>query len=198
MKSMIYNRNAVKIFLFLLIILGSQNSLAQDNLSPTTIKSLNKVKLTFLGIGLERERKIGKLSSIYAGVSMDAVFPFEADYRPNRSDALSLGSFIAFTPIIYSGFRKYYNLVDRSKDNRKTKNNSAEYFGFEIDAIAPIDSEEGEFKTSWTMSFAPQWGLQRNISKNTNLEFTLGPALKTNFDKTKIFPFGRFGLSFLL
>lgn len=189
------------LILFSSFILNSYQLKAQNNVeinNPTTIQSLSKSRLTFLGFGLEREQKITKLSTIYLGISIDAVFPFEAHYKPNRSDVLSLNSFIGFSPIIYTGFRKYYNLIQRAKNKRKTMNNSAEYFGVEVDAIAPINSEKGEYKTLWTMSFAPQWGIQRSLLEKVNFEFTLGPAIKTNFETTKLFPFGRLGLSFLL
>jgi hypothetical protein len=183
------------IILFLSIILGNYELKAQND--PTTVQSLSKIRITLVGFGLEREQKITKQSTLYLGISIDAVFPFEPDYKPNRSDALSLNSFIGLPPVIYTGFRKYYNLIQRAKNKRKTTNNSAEYFGLEVDAITPINSEEGEYKTLWTMSFSPQWGIQRSLSEKVNFEFTLGPAIKTNFETTKLLPFGRLGLSFL-
>ena len=199
---MIILKNYSRVIWIIVLILNTHTLvIAQDSVklaNITTISSLTKIKLTFLGIGLEREQKIGRLTTAYAGLSMDVVFPFEPKYKPNRSDALSLWSFVGITPIMYSGIRRYYNLQKRAKNNRNTMNNSSEYFGIEINALSPITSTEGEYNTLWTFSFAPNWGIQRSLSKRVSIDLTLGPALKTNLDVTKLFPFFRMGYSFLL
>ncbi len=194
------SKDTIVIFTIALLFLICPILKAQEDNKPVEIKSLTKIKLTFFGAGIEREQKISPLNSVYAGASYQAIFLFEPVYLGNgrAPDIPSFDSLLGLTPVFYTGFRKYTDLNERKSKNKKTRNNSGNYFGMELDAFASIKSNNGKYKTSFAMSFAPQWGMQRSLTPKANFEFALGPAIKTNFEAAKLLLFGRLGFSFLL
>lgn len=172
---------------------------AQDSASFIEIKSLTKIKLTFIGVAVEREQKVSPLTSIYIGASLNSVFLFDPVYVGSRGpDILDLEALLGIGPVFYAGFRKYSNLNERKNTNKKTVNNSANYLGLEISGITPMESPNAKYKTTFTMSLAPHWGMQRSLAKKVNFECAFGPSIKTNFETTGISIFGKIGLSFLL
>ena len=189
-----YNGKWALIALSLLVNLSLK---AQDDIKPVEIKSLTKARLTFFGVGLEREQKINPILSIYLGASIATVYLFEPVYLRGRApDVFNLPSVLGYSPVFYTGIRKYYNLNQRQKDKKKTINNSANYTGLQIGAIPPI--EINHYETSFNVSLVPHWGMQRSLGKKTNFEFALGPAIRTNFDVLRVVPFSKIGFSVLL
>ncbi len=189
-----YNGKCALIALSLLV---NFNLKAQDNIEPVEIRSLTKIRFTFFGVGLEREQKIGPILSIYLGASISTVYLFEPTYLKGRApDVFNLQSVLGYSPVFYTGIRKYYDLNERQKDKKKTLNNSANYIGLQIGAIPSI--EINHYKTSFNMSLVPHWGMQRSLGKKANFEFALGPAIRTNFDVLRVVPFSKIGFSVLL
>lgn len=189
----------IDIFIIAFLLLSSASLKAQDVNDSVEIKSLTKFRLTLFGVGLEREQKIGPLKSIYVGASFSTIFPFESHYlRGGRApDILILNNALAVTPVFYTGFRSY-NFSKRKEKNKKTLNNSGNYVGLHLSVIPPAKSPNGDYKTFLAMSLAPHCGIQRSLSKKSNFEFAFGLAVKTDFEVTRLVPFSKTGLSFLL
>ncbi len=194
------SKAAIIILSTILLVLASLIVNAQDHTKPDEIKSLTKVRLTFFGVGLEHERKISAVKSIYVGASFSTIFPFEDQYLLNgrEPDIPTFDNVLAISPVFYTGFRKYYNITERKVNGKKTINNSANYTGFKLDAILPTTSINRKYRNPFAMSVAAHWGIQRSLSEKVNFELALGPALKTDFTVIRVVPFSKVGFSFLL
>ncbi len=181
-----------------LLLLVNHELKAQDETKHAEIKSLTKIRLTLFGAGFEREQKIGPLKSVYFGGSISSIYLFEPKYLGNgrAPDAANFAALLGVAPVFYTGFRKYFNLTEREKNNKKTINNSADYLGLHLSVTAPY--HQNKYKTKFAVSLAPQWGMQRSLSKKVNFEFAFGPAVKTDFEATRIVPFSKLGFTFLL
>lgn len=188
---------ALRLVTFILLISVSPKLFAQENDRPVSVKSLNKVKLYFVGLGLEREQKISRLSTIYIGASVESVVPFFPHQPSGASDVLRLDYAMNFSPVFQLGYKYYYNLNRREKLGKTTKNNHSSFVGLEYNLINPILINI-RYTTKHVSSFSPVWGFQKSISKNTNLELSAGPSIQTDFSKSRISGFAKFGFSFLL
>jgi hypothetical protein len=187
------------LFTILICIVCFNLANAQDTTSTnskTKVVSLNKIKLYALGFGFEREQAITKLKTIYFGASIESVVPFFPK-NLGESDVLKFEYSINVAPIFTAGFRNYYNLKRREKLSKAIENNSASFIGLEYNLITPI-LLNNRYTTRYVNSLSPIWGFQKSISKNSNLEFSAGPSLQTDFNNTRISGFARFGVNFLL
>lgn len=193
-------KNSALIFTIALSFLICPILKAQYAAKPEDINSLTKIRLTFFGAGLEREQRIKSSTTIHIGASISSIYLFEPKYLPGgrAPDIPTLEAAIGYSPIFYVGLRTYYNLSERKKASKRTLNNSANYFGFKIDAIPSYISISNKYKTLFAMSVAPHWGMQRSLGKRANFELSLGPALKTNFEVVRVVPFSKLGFSFIL
>ncbi len=193
-------KNVALIFTIALSFFICPKLRAQDAAKPEEIKSLTKIRLTLFGAGIEREQKIKSSTTINFGASISSIYLFEPEYLPGgrAPDIPTFEASIGYSPIFYVGLRTYYNLSERKKAGKKTLNNSANYFGFKLDAIPSYVSSSNGYKTRFAMSLAPHWGIQRSLGKRTNIELSLGPAFKTNFEVVRVVPFSKIGFSFLL
>lgn len=191
-----------KPFLFLLIffILSITNFVkAQDTTSTkqtAKVVSLNKIKAYLVGVGIEREQKITKLSVVYFGASIESIVPFFPE-NPSGSDALRFEYSINIAPVMVIGIKKYYNLKRRENLGKTTLNNSSSFAGLEYNLVTPMLINK-RYKTKYVNSISPIWGFQKSVNSVTNLEFTIGPSLQTDFNNTRISGFARFGLNFSL
>lgn len=193
-------KNALQIFyLTLICTFFSAKISAQDsiNTSSITVRSLNKFKLYLIGIGVEREQKITKSSTVYFGLAVESVVPFFPQSPPNASDILRISHAINLAPVYYVGFKKYYNLQERAETAKTIANNSGSFFGFEYDLIAPI-LINNLYTTRYVSSFSPIWGFQRNTLKHTNIEFMIGPSYQTDYNRHRISLLAKIGFNYLL
>lgn len=188
---------ATKLICIILLIFVSPKLIAQENNKLIEVKSLNKVKLYFFGLALEREQKISRLSTIYIGASVESVVPF-LPYQPSgASDVLRLDWSMNFSPVFQLGYKYYYNLDRREKLGKTTKNNSSSFAGLEYNLINPILINH-RYTTEYISSFSPIWGFQKSISKNTNIELSAGPSIQTDFSNARVSGFAKFGFTFLI
>lgn len=173
-------------------------TIAQEkaNESPT-VTSLNKFKLYLLGIGLEREQKISKQSSLYFSAAIESVVPFYPEQPSNDSDVIRIDYAINFAPVLGLGFRNYFNLSKKENLKKKTTTNSARYLGIEYNLIAPILINQ-RYTTNYIHSISPLWGFEKNTLKNTNIELAIGPSFQTDFDRSRFSILARIGFSYLL
>lgn len=183
---------------FLIISIIALKATAQDSLKTSAeVKSLTKYKLYLLGTGFEREQRISHSSSLYFGVALESVVPFRPKQPENASDILRIDHAINVAPVLFVGFKNYYNLAKRAELQKVTQNNSANYFGFEYNLIAPI-LINNRYTTNYVHSISPVWGFQKNTAKNINLELAIGPSFQTDFNKYRVSLLLRLGLSYLI
>lgn len=192
------SKNAIKIlslFLFSFVVLSKAN--AQDSIKvvqTSDVKSLNKIRLTLLGVTYEREQKIGKLTSIYfAGGGAASI---EINSYKNATSSQINTHFNIFTTV-NTGFRYYYNFEQRNKKGKKTINNAANYYGLDLAAyFAPLLNNA--YFGNGEIGITPHWGFQRNVGKKVNFELMLGPTVRLGTADTYFGVDGRIGFSFLL
>ncbi|TCD10190.1 hypothetical protein EZ449_10205 [Pedobacter frigidisoli] len=189
------SKNAIT--LLLVCIMGLGNAQAQESKmadQATEVKSLNKIRLTLLGVTYEREQKIGKLSSVYVAGGAAASFAVQSYSYGSTSKT---DTYFNIFPTINAGFRRYYNFEQRNKKGKKTANNAANYYGLDVSAyFAPL--LDNEYFGNGEIGITPQWGFQRNIGKKVNFELMLGPTVRLGDGDPYFGVDGRIGFSFLL
>lgn len=206
MKTPRKTRNIVA--LALLSIATTSCFAQQDNLKkdqPAEVKSLNKLRLTLLGAGYEREQKVGKTTTFYAGASIEAVFiygfegttniTYNGSGPVNYTYTLEDKSETKFYPAINAGLRHYYNIDRRIKKGKSVLNNAASYFGFDVMGILPTNDGD----VNYQINLGPTWGFQTNVGKKVNFELSLSPGIAINNYRTSFYGIGgKIGFSFLL
>ncbi|MEH3111774.1 hypothetical protein [Pedobacter terrae] len=195
------SKNAIKTLSVLLISLAFfGKATAQDSTKleqPTEVKSLNKIRLNLLGVGYEREQKVGKTTSVYFGAGAEGAFIYQTEITMDNNYNFNTNRETVFKvyPSLNVGFRHYYNFDRRIKKGKKTLNNSAGYVGLDVLAIIPTQSN-----TSYgsQINILPQWGFQTYVGRKVNFELSLGPLASINKTTTYYGIGGRIGFSFLL
>ncbi|MBC7419063.1 MAG: hypothetical protein H7325_13035 [Pedobacter sp.] len=170
-----------------------------DSKNAGSVESVNKAKIYFVGFGLEREQKISNQSTLYIGAAIEGVVPFLPSRRNKNTDILRIDYGINIAPTIDAGYKNYYNLHRRNNLGKVIKNNSASFVGFEYSLINPI-LFNNNYTTKFVNSFSPVWGFQRKVSSNkvnANLELIIGPSFQTDFRRTRVSGFLRFGYSLI-
>lgn len=172
---------------------------------PTEVKSLNKIRLNIIGLGYEREQKIGKTTTFYIGAGAEGSFIYHYEFRTNvtynangtvnytyTSDSDS--DFKIF-PSINTGIRHYYNFERRAKKGKSTRNNAAGYVALDIAGFLPVNHETVDYQ----INLGPMWGFQTNVGKKVNFELCIGPGFAiTNREAAFYGIGGKIGFSFLL
>jgi len=195
------SKNVIKTLSVLLIFLAIfGKAKAQDSIKveqPTEVKSLNKIRLTLLGLSYEREQKVGKTTSVYFGAGAVGAFLYQTELSMDNNYNLSAHTETSFKvyPALNTGFRHYYNFNRRIKKGKRTINNSAGYVGLDVLAIIPTQSNT---LYGSQINIMPQWGFQTYVGKKINFELSLGPLAAINKADTYYGIGGRVGFSFLL
>ncbi|MBB6236104.1 hypothetical protein HDC90_000710 [Pedobacter sp. AK013] len=195
------SKNAIKtlsILFICLAILGKAK--AQDSTKveqPNEVKSLNKIRLTLLGLSYEREQKVGKTTSVYFGAGAEGAFIYQTEITIDNNYNFSAHTETNFKvyPALNAGFRHYYNFNRRIKKGKKTLNNSAGYVGLDVLAIIPTQSNT---LYGSQINIMPQWGFQTYAGRKVNFELALGPLAAINKIDTYFGIGGKIGFSFLL
>ncbi|KQM72724.1 hypothetical protein ASE74_21825 [Pedobacter sp. Leaf216] len=192
------SKNAIKtlsILLFSLVFAGQLK--AQDSThveQQTEVKSLNKIRLTLLGISYEREQKIDRLATLYFAGGIGASFAIQTE---DYGLIAKTNTYFNISPNINAGFRRYYNFDKRNKKGRKTANNAANYYGLDVSAyFKPLLNND--YFGNGEIGITPQWGYQRSIGKKINFELMLGPTVRLGAFDPYFGVDGRIGFSFLL
>jgi hypothetical protein len=195
------SKNAIKTFSVLFICLAIfGKAKAQDSTKveqPTEVKSLNKIRLTLLGLGYEREQKVGKTTSVYFGAGAEGAFIYQTEITIDNNYNFSANTETTFKvyPVLNAGFRHYYNFNKRVKKGKKTTNNSAGYVGLDILGIIPTQSDT---ISGYQINIMPQWGFQTAVGRKVNFELALGPVAAITKVDTYYGINGKIGFSFLL
>jgi hypothetical protein len=195
------SKNAIKTLSVLLIFLAIfGKTKAQDSTKveqPTEVKSLHKIRLNLLGVGYEREQKVGKTTSVYFGAGAEGAFIYQTELTMDNNYNLSARTETNFKvyPSLNAGFRHYYNFNRRIKKGKRTINNSAGYVGLDVLAIIPTQSNT---LYGSQINIMPHWGFQTYVGRKVNFELSLGPLAAINKTDTYYGIGGRIGFSFLL
>lgn len=127
------SKNTIKLFsVFLFCLIFLKQAEAQDTTKieqVTGVKSLNKIRLTFLGLAYEREQKVGKLTSVYFAGGAAATFTIQSYKYGSISET---NMYFNIFPTLNVGIRQYYNFEQRNKKGKKTVNNAANYYGLDL------------------------------------------------------------------
>lgn len=193
-----------KTFLILLVaILGFNQTKAQDSVKldqPTEVKSLTKANLHVLGLSVEREQKIGRITTVYGGLGVFGTYIYGTELRYNSATGqLYTKKYddFKFYPVVFGGIKHYYNFKNRIKKGKKTSNNAANYVALDVMGIFPsVFDENTPFSTQLNVS--PRWGLQRRLGNKGTFEFGIGPAVAFAQDKTYFGATGKIAFSLLL
>jgi hypothetical protein len=195
--------------IFVLSVCCSLVSFAQQetiqNKEPTEVTSLNKIRLNLIGLGYEREQKIGKTTTFYVGAGLEGSFIYNYEFRMEQTYS-SNGTFdytyttgsdskFRIFPAVNAGVRHYYNLERRIKKGKSTLNNAAGYIAFDVMGILPVKEKDIDYQ----INLGPMWGFQTNAGKKVNFELCLGPGFAITNKETVFYGVGgKIGFSFLL
>ena len=195
--------------LFLALLLLSFASYAQQEATeveqPAEVKSLNKIRTNLIGLGLEREQKIGKTTTFYAGAGIEGVFIYKYEFQIQQNSATNGNPIYTYNtvnrytnfkvfPAINAGVRHYYNFERRIQKGKSTRNNSAGYVAFDVLGILPSHDTGIDYQ----INLGPMWGFQTNAGKRMNFELSIGPGLAITNEATEFQAIGKIGFSFLL
>lgn len=193
------SKHAIKTLFALFIctfILGSAS--AQDSTKvdqPTEVKSLNKLKLSLIGLSYEREQRVSKTVTFYGAAGLIGSFIYQTTFTIDNNYNFNSHTETDFKiyPSLNAGFRHYYNFERRVKKGRRTINNAAGYVGVDFLAIFPPKTG-----ISNQYNIMPQWGFQAAASKWINFELALGPAIVIARSETHFDIGAKIGFNFLL
>ncbi|QPH41373.1 hypothetical protein [Pedobacter endophyticus] len=201
-------KNAIKTIMGLAICFGATlTTHAQDSTSmaekPNEVTSFNKIRLNLLGLGYEREQKIGRLTTFYigAGVESSLIYRTESELRPivNSDGSLDYAfdekstTEFKLYPSFNTGLRHYFNFERRIKKGKNTVNNAAGYVGFDVLAIFPTQKNEVDYQ----INMGPRWGFQTHVGKKINFGLDLGPDVTINSEEVNVGLGGKLGFSYL-
>ena len=153
------------------------------------IVSVNKINIFVPSIGLEREQKMSKFSTLSIGVNYQYTFLREyspyINYSPSsngyqiQDQGVNVNTKVKAVPGASINYRYYYNVDKRASQQKSILKNSANYMGVDLGAIFPrMFNENNQY--DYQLMITPNWGIQRNQNKNGNFEFAIGPSLVIN------------------
>lgn len=155
----------------------------------TGVVSLNKINVFIPSIGLEREQKMSRFSTLSLGVNyqyaiLREYFPYVhysqgANGYSLVAKGVNVNSRLKTVPGANLNYRYYYNLEKRNARNKSTVNNTGNYVGLDVGAVFPRMFDKSNLY-NYQIAITPNWGLQRNENKNVNFEFAVGPSLVFN------------------
>lgn len=177
-----------KPLLIALLIIFSFKSIAQgsDELKPSQFK----FNLDLFGVIASHEARLSNKFTLVSGLGISS--GGSADI--SRYDFNNSWKVYNFWANLQGRF--YYNLAQRAQRNKKTGNNSGNFFSFSgTYGFKPFTSTEltttadvyvnGVFvgqatapiKEYSSITFGPNWGIQRRLGRNFSWETTLGASL---------------------
>ena len=174
------------LFSHIIIIANGQDT---TKIQQPQIVSLNKINIFVPSIGLEREQKISKFSTLSIGVNYQYTFLREyspyINYSPSsngyqiQDQGVNVNTKLKAVPGASINYRYYYNVDKRVSQQKSILKNSANYIAVDLGAIFPrMFNENNQY--DYQLMITPNWGIQRNQNKNGNFEFAIGPSLVIN------------------
>ena len=150
------------------------------------VSSFGKVSWNINNITVGYEKAISKKSTIQMNGGLWYSFQVESS---RYNDALS--------PFISVEYRNYYNILKRSKQQKSTVNNAANFFVAEVLGKLPaVYYKLDDFDKKGAVSLRVGWGLQRPISKKISFQLQGGLAVVTDFNDGAFRPHLKTGFSY--
>lgn len=139
---------------------------------------LFNINVSFIGIGVEYEKRISDNFTAVAGIDYLGGFSYTSDWY-GESDF----NFIFTTSLNLQG-RYYYNFNRRISKNRNTKNNSGNYIAFKMNYIPDLLTvSSNNTYVDPQGSVTINYGLKRMFAKKFFYEFYTGLGLSFYQDK---------------
>lgn len=160
--------------LLLMVFFNAQMLHAQitkDSSKMNDVKSILKFKISW-NIGPEWEQEITKTSSInfFVGPSFGKAV-----------DGFSFSNYKAkwiISPAIFSEYRNYYNLHRRKNQQKKTRNNSANFLFGRVEVFLPVKNQN-----YLNLLFIQGVGVQRCLIRKITIDGHLGIIEHVYYDK---------------
>lgn len=174
-------------------------TLAQETTPPPTTYVVPSVwRVTFLGLGIHNETRLGPKTTLASAVR----FTFNGSVeRPSsittpRSPSNDIVTSIGFAPTLETGLRHFYNFERRLQKQKSIRYNSGNYLSVRARYITPYLRE-------WEDVLAPLpvvngiyvdalWGFQRTYRRNFYLNLSLGAGV----GRSGTYPAGDFLLGY--
>ncbi|WP_010249458.1 hypothetical protein [Myroides injenensis] len=157
----------------LLIIIFTPLIYTNAQEAKETLQSHSEISVGLLFVGYSYETPVVDKLTVKGNLDYQIGFAINSDYIKYFS-AFSLG----IEP------RYYYNINNRIRKGKNTKNNAANFFSFEAsyqpDFLKTFDYEEYHVKAKDSYNLVPSWNIRRNINNsNFTYEIKLGIGFST-------------------
>lgn len=170
---------------FLIGLFGlSVPALAQETAPPPTTYLLPSVwRVTFLGLGIQNETRLGPKTTLASGLAFTSNGNIE-EISSVGSSTQEVATSLSLSPVLYTGVRHFYNFERRLEKQKSIRYNSGNYLSARllyvtnpiwknIDSRAPLTADNG-------VRGEALWGFQRTYRRNFYLHLALGVALGRN------------------
>ena len=167
--------------LLMVTVFYTQMAFAQlvNDSSKKKVRGFLKLKIGDYD-GLEWEQKIGKKSVVDffggAGLGLNA-----DGYSLSLSNS---NTKLIASPVLYSEYRDYYNLISRLNKKKTGHNNSGNFLFGRLSIILPIKNQN-----YFNLLFIQGWGAQRKLGSKISIDCHLGIIEHFYYDKP---PYGGF------
>lgn len=145
---------------FLLLVFVNLNAQSRSSYLENSL-----FKINILSPGITYERSLSESTSLCTDLNLSLGFSYN-----NNS-----GSDFLFVPYIREQYRYYYNIEQRTSNNKNIKNNSANFIALNGSYYLPNgNSQDVSVYDGFTV--ASIWGLQRTYESGINLGLIVGPG----------------------
>ena len=141
----------------------------KDSSKTMGLRNMLKIKISS-DLGLEWEKRITPNSSIslFGGYN----FGLQSDDYTDKNTT------VIKSPDLFAEYRNYYDLKRRIAREKRTHNNSADFFFGRIETVFAVKGQN-----NFNLLAMQGWGIQRSISKWIMIGFHLGIIEHFYFDK---------------
>ncbi len=140
--------------------------------------------ITFLGIGLSNETRLGPKTTLASGLNFQGNFAARGGALVQGTTGNSVVSSYSVAPVLQTGLRHYYNFERRLEKGKSIRYNSGNYVSGRlryitgpvwerVDRLAPLTPIDGVYADAL-------WGFQRTYRRNFYLNLSLGVGAGRN------------------
>lgn len=164
----------MKNVLLLITAISISGAVFAQHTASSLEKELASIDVGFIGTWITYERKVGEQFTVNTQLGLGGGF-FGGGGEFNY----------AFTPSVAVEPRFYYNFNKRVAKEKRTINNSANYFALDgtfIPDLFTITDDEIDIVRSFTL--VPKWGLRRSMGKRFKFDFAIGYGVAFRENRT--------------
>lgn len=156
--------------------------------STCSVSQLKKIRLGLHGLTFQWEKPINQKSVFTIEAGMGGGLFLDEDAEINY----------IVSPLLTFGFRNYYNVNRRIQKGKSTLNNSANFMFVDLSGNGPSILSSYYFDSDFGLSLTIGWGMQRNLSRKLNFEWSAGVATGTDFIDVVVTPILSANFSFVI